>query len=260
MTELVIDRPADGVVRWRLDGPDKLNALDSTLRGGLVDAIDAVAADSSARVVLLTGTGRAFCAGGDVKGMGVRSPVASVELLQYGRKIVEGFASLQKPIIAAVNGLASGAGFNLALAADIVVASPTAWFQQSFTRLGLMPDMGGTYLLAQSIGLARAKEALLTARRFTADEAEELGFVARQLVGDFDAEAVAYASGVAAKAPLATGMTKWLVNLAGSSTLAAALDRESMAQAILASTADHAEAVRAFKEKDDLDRIDFKGA
>lgn len=259
MTELVIDRPAPGVLRWRLDGIDKLNALDATLREALIAAIAAAADDSQARVVLLTGTGRAFCAGGDITGMGVRSPAETVQLLQVGRRIVEGLAALQKPVIAAVNGIASGAGFNLALAADVVVAAPGAWFQQSFTRIGLMPDMGGTYLLAKYIGLGRAKEALMTARRFTAEEGEQLGFVARRIDGEFDEEAVVYAQQYARRAPLALGMTKWLVNLASEGTLAQALDREAMAQAVLGSTADHTAAVAAFLAKQDLDGLEFKG-
>jgi 2-(1,2-epoxy-1,2-dihydrophenyl)acetyl-CoA isomerase len=259
VTALVVDRPAAGVLRWRMDGIEKLNALDATLRGALVEAISDAADDREARVVLLTGAGRAFCAGGDVSGMGVRSPAETVQLLQFGRRIVEGLAALQKPVIAAVNGIASGAGFNLALAADVVVASPSAWFQQSFTRIGLMPDMGGTYLLAKYIGLGRAKEALLTARRFTAQEGVDLGFVARALDGDFDDAAVAYAATYAARAPLAVGMTKWLVNLAADSTLSEALDREAMAQAVLGTTGDHQAAVAAFLAKQDLDSIVFKG-
>jgi 2-(1,2-epoxy-1,2-dihydrophenyl)acetyl-CoA isomerase len=259
VTALVVDRPATGVLRWRMDGIEKLNALDETLRAALLAAISDAAADREARVVVLTGVGRAFCAGGDISGMGVRSPAETVQLLQFGRRIVEGLAALQKPVIAAVNGIASGAGFNLALAADVVVASPSAWFQQSFTRIGLMPDMGGTYLLAKYIGLGRAKEALLTARRFTAQEGVDLGFVARTLDGDFDDAAVAYAATYAARAPLAVGMTKWLVNLAADSTLSEALDREAMAQAVLGTTGDHQAAVAAFLAKQDLDSIVFKG-
>jgi 2-(1,2-epoxy-1,2-dihydrophenyl)acetyl-CoA isomerase len=260
MTALVVDRPAPGVTRWRLDGPEKLNALDGELRAALVAEIARVADDDQTRVIVLTGTGRAFCAGGDVSAMGVRSPTRTVDLLQLGRRIVEGLATLRIPVIAAVNGLASGAGFNLALAADVIVASPTAWFQQSFTRIGLMPDMGGTYLLTKYIGLGRAKEALLTAHRFTVDEGVDLGFVARRVDdADFDAAVVAYASGYAARAPLAVGMTKWLVNLAADSTLSAALDREALAQAVLGSTGDHAAAVEAFRSKQNLDDIRFEG-
>jgi 2-(1,2-epoxy-1,2-dihydrophenyl)acetyl-CoA isomerase len=259
VTALDVDRPAAGVLRLRLNGIETLNALDEGVKSALVDALRAAAVDREARVVLITGVGRAFCAGGDVRGMGTRSPAETNDVLTFGRQITEGIANLQKPVVAAVNGIASGAGFNLALVSDIVLAAPTAWFQQSFVRMGLMPDMGGTYLLGQAIGLQRAKHALLTGHRFTAAEGAELGFVAQIIEGDFDAEAVAFCSGLARKAPLALGLTKLLANRAVEGSLADALDRESLAQGVLAATADHKAAVSAFLAKDDLDAIEFKG-
>jgi 2-(1,2-epoxy-1,2-dihydrophenyl)acetyl-CoA isomerase len=140
-----------------------------------------------------------------------------------------------------------------------VLAAPTAWFQQSFVRMGLMPDMGGTYLLSQAIGLSRAKNALLTGRRFTAAEGEELGFVARILDGDFDAQSVEFCAVLARKAPLALGLTKLLANRAVEGSLSDALDREALAQGVLAATADHQTAVSTFLAKGDLDTIEFKG-
>ncbi|WP_157157346.1 enoyl-CoA hydratase-related protein [Diaminobutyricimonas sp. LJ205] len=259
MTALDLDRPASGVLRMRLNGADTLNALDDGVKAALVEALRAVALDHETRVVLLTGTGRAFCAGGDVRGMGTRTPSETNAVLTFGRQITEGIANLQKPVVAAVNGIASGAGFNLALVSDIVLAAPTAWFQQSFVRIGLMPDMGGTYLLSQAIGLHRAKEALLSGHRFTAEEGKELGFVAQIVDGDFDAGAVSYCAALARKAPLALGLTKLLANRAVEGSLADALDRESMAQGVLAATADHKAAVSTFLAKGDLDLITFKG-
>jgi 2-(1,2-epoxy-1,2-dihydrophenyl)acetyl-CoA isomerase len=259
VTALAIDRPAPGVLRWRLDGLDTLNALDDGVKAALVAALGDVAADRETRVVLLTGTGRAFCAGGDVRGMGGRTAAETNDVLTFGRRITEGIASLQKPVVAAVNGIASGAGFNLALVSDIVLAAPTAWFQQSFVRMGLMPDMGGTYLLSQAIGLHRAKAALLTGHRFTAEEGAALGFVARILEGDFGDEAVAYCAALARKAPLALGLTKLLANRAVEGSLSDALDRESLAQGVLAATTDHQTAVSTFLAKGDLDAIEFEG-
>jgi len=257
---LEIDRPAVGVIRWTLNRPDQLNALNAELRASLVHAVEAAEGDKEARVILLTGQGRAFCAGGDVNQMGTRAPVETMQVLQFGRRIVEGLSMLQKPVIAAVNGIASGAGFNLALAADLVVAHPAAWFQQSFVRLGLMPDMGGTYLLSRSIGLARAKEALITARRFSAAEGVELGFVSRILDGDFAVAAVTYATAIAESAPLGVGLTKWLTNRGVEGSLAEALDREALGQALLSGTRDHASAVASFKSKAGLDGTHFEGA
>ncbi|AMM20000.1 hypothetical protein AX769_07275 [Frondihabitans sp. PAMC 28766] len=260
MTRLDIDRPATGVLRLRMNGPDTLNALDEGVKAQLVAALQDAAADREARVVLLTGTGRAFSAGGDIRAMGTRSAAGTIDVLTFGREITEGIAGLQKPVVAAVNGLASGAGFNLALASDIIVASP-AWFQQSFIRMGLMPDMGGTYLLAQAIGLHRAKAALLTAHRFSTDEATALGFVSQVFDGDgdFDADAVAYCADLAKRAPLALGLTKLLANRSVDGTLADALDRETLAQAVLSSTSDHKSAVEAFLAKRSLDDLVFTG-
>lgn len=259
MTALELDRPAPGVLRMRLDGAETLNALDDDVKAALIDALRAAALDREARIVLLTGTGRAFCSGGDVRRMGTRSPAETNDTLTFARQITEGIADLQKPVVAAVNGIASGAGFNLALASDIVLAAPKAWFQQSFVRMGLMPDMGGTYLLSRAIGLHRAKHALLTGHRFTAEEGRELGFVARIVDGDFDAEAVAFCAGLARRAPIALGLTKLLANRAVEGSLADALDRESLAQGVLAATADHKTAVSTFLSKGDLDAIEFKG-
>jgi 2-(1,2-epoxy-1,2-dihydrophenyl)acetyl-CoA isomerase len=260
LTALVVDRPAAGVLRLRLNGIDTLNALDDEVKIQLVDALHGAAVDQSARVLLLTGTGRAFCAGGDVRGMGLRSAAQTHEVLTFGRQITEGIANLQKPVVAAVNGLASGAGFNIALTCDIVLAAPSAWFQQSFVRVGLLPDMGGTYLLSQAIGLHRAKAALLTGHRFSAAEAKELGFVAQILENEFDAEAVEYCAALARKAPVALGLTKLLSNRAVEGSLADALDREALAQGVLAETEDHKTAVATFLNKGDLDSIEFKGA
>jgi 2-(1,2-epoxy-1,2-dihydrophenyl)acetyl-CoA isomerase len=259
MTVLEIDRPAPGVVRLLLNGAETLNALDDEVKEQFVTALRAISTDRDARVVLITGTGRAFCAGGDVRGMGIRSPSETNDVLTFGRQITEGITDLQKPVVAAVNGIASGAGFNLALASDIILAAPVAWFQQSFVRMGLMPDMGGTYLLARSIGLHRAKSALLTGHRFTAQEGRELGFVAEILEEDFDRAAVDYCAALARKAPLALGLTKLLANRSVEGSLADALDRESLAQGVLAATADHKAAVQTFLSKGDLDAVEFKG-
>lgn len=259
MTVLDLDRPAPGVLRFRLDGVETLNALDDGVKASLVAALADAEDDREARVILITGTGRAFCAGGDVRGMGTRTPAETTDVLTFGRRITEGIANLRKPVVAAVNGIASGAGFNLALSADIVLAAPGAWFQQSFVRMGLVPDMGGSYLLGRAIGLQRAKVALMTGHRFTAEEGLSLGFVAEILDGDFDAEALAYCAALARRAPLAAGLTKLLANRAVEGSLSDALDREALAQGVLAATADHQAAVSTFLSKGDLDAIEFEG-
>lgn len=259
MTVLDIDQPAAGVTRLTLNGEDTLNALDMAVKVHLLSVLRELADDPLTRVILLTGTGKAFCSGGDVRGMGQRTAAETVEVLSFGRQITEVMINLRKPIIAAVNGLASGAGFNLALASDIIVATPSAWFQQSFVRLGLVPDMGGTYLLARAIGLPRAKHALLTSRRFTSAEALSLGFVSEIFSENFDGQAVALCDALARKAPLALGLSKMLCNRAGDGTLSDALDRETLTQAVLGTTTDHRSAVHHFLNKEDLDRVTFIG-
>lgn len=258
MTELQIDRPAAGVLRLMLDGAGSLNALDDGVKRQLLAALRDSSTDECA-VVLLTGAGRAFCAGGDVNGMGKRTAAETVGVLDFGRQIIESMMSLSKPVVVGVNGIASGAGFNLALAGDIVLAADSAWFQQSFVRIGLVPDMGGTYLLAQAIGLHRAKRALLTGHRFSSAEALALGFVSEVYAENFAAEAVAYCERLARKAPLALGLTKILTNRSVDGSLQDALDRESTAQAVLSTTDDHKAAVEAFHAKADLDSIVFAG-
>jgi 2-(1,2-epoxy-1,2-dihydrophenyl)acetyl-CoA isomerase len=259
MTMLVGDRPAPGVLRLCLDGEDTLNALDEGVKDGLLDALAAAASDGTARVVMITGTGRAFCAGGDVRAMGERTPRQTMAVLAKGRQITERIAVLNKPVVAAVNGLASGAGFNLALACDVVLARDSAWFQQSFVKIGLVPDMGGTYLLARQVGLHRAKEILLSGRRIGSDEARDLGLVAHVYGDDFEERALAYCADMARGATQALALTKMLANRAVEGSLQDALDKEALGQAVAASTGDHRAAVEAFRAKKPLDSIDFTG-
>lgn len=259
MTSVRSDVPAAGVARLRLDGVGTLNALDEGAKGQLIGELRRVQADAAVRVVVITGAGRAFCAGGDVRAMGERTATDTVDVLERGRVIIDLIAESAKPVIAAVNGLASGAGFNLALACDVLLAAPDAWFQQSFVRMGLAPDMGGSFLLTQAVGVYRAKHALLTGERISSERALELGFVAQILRGDFDAETVAFAANLAARPPRAMAMTKQLASRGVDGTLSAALDRETLAQAVLSTTEDHRAAVSAFQAKEDLDRVTFRG-
>jgi 2-(1,2-epoxy-1,2-dihydrophenyl)acetyl-CoA isomerase len=259
MTALVTDRPAPGVLRLRLDGEQSLNALDEGVKDELLDALAAAAADDRARVLMITGTGRAFSAGGDVKAMGERTAVQTMGVLAKGRQITERLVALNKPVVAAVNGIASGAGFNLALACDVLLAHESAWFQQSFVKLGLIPDMGGTYFLAQQVGLHRAKEILLSGRRIRSAEAHDLGFVAHVYGEDFGGRCVAYCAELAQGATQALGITKFLTNRAVEGSLQAALDKESFGQAVAGTTRDHRTAARAFQDKTPLDSIDFTG-
>ena len=249
MTDVHADRPAEGVLRLTLDGPQTLNALDDGAKDRLLEQLRALHRDRSVRVLLLTGSGRAFCSGGDIRRMGERSTVETVDVLVHGRQIIEALARLQLPVVAAVNGVAAGAGFNLALAADVLLASAEAYFQQSFVRMGLVPDLGGTYLLARQVGLYRAKEILLSARKVSAQEAHRLGLVAEVVEDDLAGRSVEYCAGMAHGATRALGLTKLLVNKAVEGSLSDALDAEMLGQSVLGQTDDHKLAVRAFLDK-----------
>lgn len=259
MTVVVTDRPAPGVRRLRLEGTDTLNALDETCKDQLLDELAACALDPDTRAVLLTGTGRAFCAGGDVRAMGRRTPLETEAVLAKGRQVVERLTAMPKPVVAAVNGLASGAGFNLALACDVVLAHEKAWFQQSFVRMGLVPDMGGTYFLARQVGVHRAKEIVLSGRRLDAAEAHGLGLVAQVHGDDLDKHAVAYTADLARGATAALGLTAGLLDRAVEGSLQQALDAEGHVQAVASSTQDHQRAVGAFLAKQPLEKVEFTG-
>jgi len=260
MTTLREDRPLPGVLRLTLDGEETLNALDAEAKESLADTLRRIRIDRETRVVLITGAGRAFCSGGDIRGMGPRTTLDSVDRLTLGREIVESLQLLRKPVIAAVNGVAAGAGFNLALAADIIIAKADAYFQASFVRVGLLPDFGGTYQLTRQVGLLRAKEILLSARKVSAAEAHSLGIAAHVYDEGFQEHVLAYAERLARSAPAALGLTKMLVNRASEGSLSEALDREVLGQAVLSQTRDHRTAVTAFLTKQPHQSLEFEGS
>jgi len=259
MTTLQITKRDDGIVVLCLNEPEALNALGETQKRKLLDALNDIDGDETIRVVLLTSTGRAFSAGGDVRQMGAVTAAEAMGRVTLGNLIIEKLVSMRQIVVAGVNGLASGAGFNLALAADIIIADKAAWFQQSFIQIGLAPDMGGTFLLAQQIGWHRAKEAILTGRRFTSTEAHELGFVAEIIDGDFHEEALRYCEVLASRPPLALWMAKSVINAAASSALHSALVAEASAQGILSASHDHKRAVDAFVAKQDMTTVMYEG-
>jgi 2-(1,2-epoxy-1,2-dihydrophenyl)acetyl-CoA isomerase len=171
----------DGVGRLTLARPDVLNALDKRTGEELLEALESLAVDESVRVIVLSGEGRAFSAGGDIREMrrgGGELPESFFdELLCTLNRTILRLAEMPKPVVAAVNGLATGLGFNLALAADIRIAARGAEFSQAFTRIGLVPDGGGTFLLPRIVGWAKAMELILTAQTVSSEEALRLGIV-----------------------------------------------------------------------------------
>ncbi|MEK9163882.1 MAG: enoyl-CoA hydratase-related protein [Chloroflexota bacterium] len=243
---------ANGVAEITLNRPDSLNAFDDTMAAELQDALKTAERDSAARALLLTGAGKGFCAGQDLGAVRQRPEGHSFRehLLKTYNPIVAKLQSIEKPVIAAVNGAAVGAGFGIALACDIRYASESAKFRMAFIGIGLAPDSGTSYFLPRLVGMGRALELAYTNDLIDAAAALQLGLVNKVFPAD---ELMPKARELAAK--LATGptkgygLTKRAMLHATSATLDDALEYESHLQDIAGRTADHKEGVAAFLEK-----------
>lgn len=242
----------DAVATITLNRPDKLNAFTGTMREDLLDALRACEDDTDVRAVILTGAGRAFCAGGDVEFMSSLQKSGDVasfrKLLDAGRDVILQIATMGKPVIAAVNGIAAGAGCNLALACDYRVASESAKLSESFVRIGLHPDWGGTWLLPRLVGRSRALEILMTGRMVDAAEALAIGMVDR-VASDAVAGSEQLARTLAAAPPIALAGIKRALLASESNALRAQIDLESEHQLACFQSQDAAEGMAAFFEK-----------
>ena len=247
---LLVDR-ADGIATITMNRPEARNALDLAMREELQDALDEIERDPAARVVILTGAGGHFSAGGDVKSMQKRhtAPEGRARVESLNRFVLRLF-NFSKPTIAMVDGFAVGAGCNIALGCDMIIASERAKFGEVFLKIGLVPDGGGTWLLQRMVGLAKAKEMVLTAEIIDAAEALRIGLVNRVVpAGELESATRALAAKIAAGPPLAATLAKSLLNRAATVDLAAALEGEAFGQSNAITSEDHAEGVRAFLEK-----------
>jgi enoyl-CoA hydratase/carnithine racemase len=242
-----------------LDRPDARNAYSEAMVESLVSALEAAEADDNVRCLVLTGAGKAFSAGGDLKrmrdkqGMFEGGPIGLKRGYEaHIQTIPRRFARLDKPVIAAVNGPAIGAGLDLACMADIRFAAETARFGSTFVKVGLVPGDGGAYLLARTIGLPRALDLMLTGRIIDAHEAERIGLVQRVTLQDklLD-EALAYAELIGQNAPLAVQLTKRAAYRSYEGDLEMALEIAASYQGMAQNTADHFEAVDAMLESRD---------
>jgi 2-(1,2-epoxy-1,2-dihydrophenyl)acetyl-CoA isomerase len=242
---------AERVATVTLDRPDALNALTISMKSELLDAFRTIGRDRDVRSVVLTGAGRAFCAGQDLKErlLPDATPLAE-ELRQRYNPIIRAMRALDQPIVAAVNGVAAGAGVSLALACDLRLAAEGATFSLAFGRIGLVPDSGATWLLPRLVGQARAAEIALLSEPFSAADAERYGLVAKVVPqASLAHEARAMALRLAALAPGALALTKHGLDRAWGTSLEAALDDEAYRQGLAGATADHAEGIAAFIEK-----------
>jgi len=242
---------ADRIATITLDRPDALNALTVGMKGELLAAFRAVARDRAVRAVVLTGAGRAFCAGQDLKErLEPDATPLAVEVRERYNPIIRAMRDLDQPIVGAINGVAAGAGASLAFACDLRVAAETATFALAFGRIGLVPDSGATWFLPRLVGPAKAAELALLADPLTSADAERFGLVARVVpVADVVTEARAMALRLAGLAPRALALTKHALDRSWGQDLAASLDDEAHLQGIAGATADHAEGLAAFVEK-----------
>ncbi|HEX6143042.1 MAG TPA: 2-(1,2-epoxy-1,2-dihydrophenyl)acetyl-CoA isomerase PaaG [Geminicoccaceae bacterium] len=252
----VLVEPVGSVLTVTLNRPDKLNAFNEPMHEGLRAALAEAEADDAIRAVLITGAGRAFCAGQDlgerVMGEGDDPPDLGETLERLYEPLVRRIADLPKPVVAAVNGIAAGAGCNLALICDLIVAGRSAQFIEAFCRIGLVPDAGGTFALPRMVGLQRALGMALTGDAIDAERALAFGLVWK--VVDDDAlldEGLDLARRLAAGPTTALGLTKRLLRNAAANDLEAQLALEREAQREAGRTADFREGVRAFVEKRD---------
>jgi 2-(1,2-epoxy-1,2-dihydrophenyl)acetyl-CoA isomerase len=248
---VVVSTSPEGARTIRLNRPESRNALSLELRGQLVPALLEAASASEVRCIVLRGDRLAFSAGGDVKVMDTdETPLGTVERLERLSNLIRTLHELPKPVIAAVEGPAVGAGFSLALACDVVVASGTASFGATFAQRGLVPDTGLTYLLARSVGLLRAKYLVLTARPVDAATAEAWGIVSAVWPeSEFENELDALARGLASGPTAALGLSKRLLNRAFEVDFESTLVLESLGQAVAKTTDDHRASVAAFLER-----------
>ena len=239
------------VATLTLDRPQALNALTIPMKRALLAALLGIAADRAVRVVILTGAGRAFCAGQDLAER--EDPAAlplDVELHERYNPIIRALRSMDQPVIAAINGVAAGAGASLAFACDIRIAALEARFVLAFGRIGLVPDSGATWFLPRLVGAGRAVELALLGDSVSSDQALRIGLVSRVVPAPgLIAEARSMASKLTAGAPLALAATKHALHRSWSIDLATALDDEARLQGRLGATADHAEGLAAFREK-----------
>jgi len=250
---MILETRHDAAVTLTLNRPERLNAIIPEMLAELRAALEAIAADNSVGAIVLTGAGRAFCAGGDADYMAGRGGVSVTDRARQLRANAETsryLSELPKITICALNGVAAGAGMALALACDLCIAAESARMVGAFNRMGLCSDLGTAHFLRRAVGTARAKEILLLGNALHSAELLKLGLV-KEVVPDIELphRAAAIAKSIAEGPRLANALLKQVLHAAEHTAIAEWLDFEALAQATCAATSDHREAVRAFKEK-----------
>lgn len=255
---LITTEKKDKVTIITLNRADKFNSINREMALGLHAALDEAENDKNCRCIVLTGTGKAFCAGQDLaEAIDPNGPGLKKIVDEHYNPIIMRLRKIEKPIIGAVNGVAAGAGANIALACDIVVATESASFIQAFSKIGLVPDSGGTFFLPRLIGFQRATALMMTGDKVSANDALQIGMIYKVFADDvFTFETLKLAIGLSDMATKGLGYTKRLLNESCYNTYDKQLQFESFMQTEAAATSDYQEGVKSFLEKR---KPEFKG-
>jgi len=239
------------VGRITLNRPEKYNSIVREMALSIQNTLANCESDDSIRCILITGAGKAFCAGQDLKeAIDPQGPEIEQIVREHYNPIIKRIREIEKPVIAAVNGVAAGAGANLALACDIVTATQSAKFIQAFSKIGLIPDSGGTYFLPRLIGLSKAAAFMMTGEPVSSEKAEALGMIyAVYEDAEFESKTLELARSIAAMPTKGLGYTKRLLNQSFNNSLEDQLDLEAATQSLSAHADDHKEGIQAFLEK-----------
>ncbi len=248
----------NGIAVIRLNRPTVFNSFNREMALALQDALDECASNSAVRAIYLTGEGKAFCAGQDLQeAIAEGDPQIEEIVREHYNPIILKIREIEKPIVAAVNGVAAGAGANIALACDVVVATKSSSFLQAFSKIGLIPDSGGTFMLPRLIGWQKASALMMLGEKVAAEEAERMGMIYKVLEDEeFSDGSMAIAQKLAKMPTRGLGLTKRLLNRSFENDLAEQLNEEGEAQVEAAGTYDYNEGVNAFLEKR---KPEFKG-
>ena len=239
------------VGRITLNRPEKYNSIVREMALSLQSTLANCESDDSIRCILITGAGKAFCAGQDLKeAIDPQGPEIEQIVREHYNPIIKRIREIEKPVIAAVNGVAAGAGANLALACDIVMATQSVKFIQAFSKIGLIPDSGGTYFLPRLIGLPKATALMMTGEPVSAEKAEQMGMIYAVFEdGEFESKSLELAKSISEMPTRGLGYTKNLLNHSLNNSLDNQLDLEADIQALSAKSEDHKEGIQAFLEK-----------
>jgi 2-(1,2-epoxy-1,2-dihydrophenyl)acetyl-CoA isomerase len=251
MSDTVLLNKENGVGYITFNRPEKYNSFNREMALALQAHLDDCEKDDAVRCIYITGAGKGFCAGQDLAGASDPATVDFDKIIsEHYNPVIERFRRIEKPVIAAVNGVAAGAGANIALACDIVLATASASFIQAFIKIGLIPDSGGTFFLPRLVGMQRAMALMMSGDKVTADEAVAMGMIYKSYPDDtFEAESKKYAQQLAQLPTKGMGLTKRLLNSAFDNSLEQQLEMEKQVQILAGKTEDFAEGVNSFLEK-----------